>query len=107
MTAEQWQRSVLQLYGTAESLQAGAPVVPLTASVSVDVVDTVPDAGPASRSTARMLASTAVHSALTIGVLMAGFALADPILPHPERPHLAGPDVEVDLAIPRSAADRP
>lgn len=119
MSAEQWQLSLRQLYGTADALEAGvsAPAprpapAPAPAPAPV-VVTSEPDVAPANRSTTRLLVSSAVHSALTVGVLLAGFALADPILPRPERPHLAGPEMAVDElssadgAIPQSGANQP
>ena len=115
MSADQWQLSLRQLYGTADLLEAGLvadPALALPAPVAASVVDAAPVVAP-TRSTARMLAATAVHCALTVGALLGGFALADPVLPHPERPHLADPGGAMDelsgaaRAIPQSGANQP
>jgi hypothetical protein len=117
VSAEQWQLSLRQLYGTADALEARARAIPTpVATPAPFVVATVPEAGPdvapSGRATTRLLVSAAVHSALTVGVLLGGFALIDPVLPHPGRPHLAdevvpmGPSI-ADGAIPPSAASQP
>lgn len=119
MSAEQWQLSLRQLYGTADALEAGARAVPAPAPVpatapvlAATLPEAAPHVAPASRSTTRLLVSAAVHSALTIGVLLGGFALVDPVLPHPERPHLADHVVPVghasaEGAIPPSGTNQP
>ena len=122
MSADQWQLTLRQLYATADALEAGSnPVAPAEHAPAPDAVpepavvacDPDPDVVVARRSTVRLLVSSAVHSALTVGVLLAGFALVDPILPHPDRPHLADPEVAVDPgtdadgAIPQSGTYRP
>lgn len=112
VSADQWQLSLRQLYGTADLLEAGVRTVPpaapaLVLAVTPDVLLVEePDAAPPIRSTTRMVVSAAVHSALTVGVLLAGFAVVDPVLPHPERPHLVDTAAPAE-AIPQSDAYRP
>jgi hypothetical protein len=111
VSADQWQLSLRQLYGTADLLEAGVHAGPSPAPTTtpppliVEVRAASEVAAPV-RSTTRAVVSAAVHSALTVGVLLAGFAVVDPLLPHPERPHLADPVVAMD-AIPQSGAYRP
>lgn len=119
MSAEQWQLSLRQLYGTADALEARARAAPAPVPArapALVVVTTVPEAplplAHAKASTTRLLLSAAVHSALTVGVLLGGFALVDPVLPHPERPHLADEVVPVghvgsEGAIPPSGTNQP
>ena len=121
MSAEQWQLSLRQLYGTADALEAGARAIPTPTPTPVatpaplvvaTMPEAVPDSAPSGRSATRLLVSAAVHSAVTVGVLLGGFALIAPVLPHPQRPHLADEVVPTghsiaDGAIPPSAANQP
>jgi hypothetical protein len=112
VSADQWQLSLQQLYGTADALEAGIGATPWLA-LDVPVAAIPPQVAAPNRSIARVLVSSAVHCGLTVGVLLGGFALVDPILPHAERPHLEEPTVFADAssgagrAIPPSGAYRP
>ena len=73
MSADQWQQSLRVLYGTADRLEAAARGVPEPAPLPVveaAVPERVTVAEPAGRSVTRTVVSAAVHSALTVGVLL-------------------------------------
>ena len=109
MSTDQWQLSLRQLYGTADALERGSasaderPVEPRPVVVPDPVTVT------AGRSTGRLLLHTAVHTAATVSLVLATFAIVDPLLPHPDRPELSetvSPAMDA-AAIPQTGANRP
>jgi hypothetical protein len=111
VSAERWERSLRQLYATADLLEAGIDAAPVSAPPAPPEVLRL--TVPHQRSTARVLAGVAIHSAVTVGVLLGAFAIGDPYLPHAERPHLGDRAVSVagaaepEPSIPPFEANRP
>lgn len=77
-----------RLRETADCLEASARridrAVPRSATTAA-----APPARRGSRSLRAIVRFTVVHTALTVAVLTGTTAVVDPLLPHPERPHLS------------------
>ena len=114
MSAERLEQSLRELLATADRLESGprasAEVVPLTAIAAV--VEVSKPRGSV-RSTKRIVLGTVAHTAATVALLVSISALVDPLLPHPDRPHLSElVSAVVDNGaqvpdIPANTADRP
>jgi len=106
--------SVLRLHAIADALEAGVstswPTSPQVLHVQPAELVVAPEAV---RSTARAVVSAMVSSSAAAAVLVAAFALADPLLPHADRPSLAAHAEVVSTgpgwlpSIPESGANRP
>jgi hypothetical protein len=114
MSAERLEQSLRELLATADRLERGPraseEVVPPAA-----IAPLAEASKPRSsvRTTKRIVLHTAAHTAATVALLVAISALVDPLLPHPDRPHLSeSVSAVVDIGaqvpdIPANAADRP
>jgi hypothetical protein len=114
VSAQRLHDSVIRLQGIADALEAGVSPARLMhpAAPHVEAVGRIVEP-PARRSMARTVVSSLVSSAAVATALLATFAIADPLLPHPDRPSLAQHEEVVSSgsgwlqSIPESGANQP
>lgn len=113
MSDDRLQQSLRQLHATADSLQAGA-AAPRAVAVVAAPAPARPQAPPTPRQSMKRVALfTLAHTVAWSTVLIAGFALVDPLLPRPDGPELREPQPTLEDAggllgaTPPNTADRP